>query len=205
MRFFKVLLTTGCAILLLAGCMDLESRRMRIERGIEFGWDGKSRLERMRAIADEGDPTAQFRVAEAYFDGHFYGEPVEKNLNMAKRYYTLAMNNHHESRWQMDGYRSRAKSRLDEIAKLQDPVYQRRQAQRESRQAAYRNRQHAEQQRRNAALMREVGTKICSGVMNHSYYRVGYIEGFAGRKIKIRLDEGNQVIYELPDKWYVCE
>lgn len=129
MQGLKLISAALCAALLLSGCMDLESRRMRIEQGTDVFTGGASRFERMKAIADKGDPTAQFKVAEGYYLGAFNGQSVEKNLEMAKRYYTMAANNPHDSRWQMRGLRQYARERLDEIAKDQDPVYQRRLAQ----------------------------------------------------------------------------
>ena len=215
MQGLKLISAALCAALLLSGCMDLESRRMRIEQGTDVFTGGASRFERMKAIADKGDPTAQFKVAEGYYLGAFYGQSVEKNLEMAKRYYIMAVNNPHDSRWQKQGFRELARERLDEITKeprsanQQSLTQQRNSAEWQESLTKILNagiKPHKElQAERSAKLMKQIGTQICRGSEERSNLKVGFVEGFSGQKIKIRLLKGNRMINDSPENWYVCE
>ncbi|OSI11621.1 sel1 repeat family protein [Neisseria zoodegmatis] len=186
----KLLILSACLSMMLTGCMDLESQRMRLG-----SLSVPKNFEKLKTIADKGDPTAQLLVGHAYFQGDI----VRRDYDLAKKYYTLAVNNDHNSRWQQEGYKETARHQLREIANLRDPVYQRRLAQKRQAEAEERHRQAQAKAQRDAVLMKKIGTRICTEDL-----RAGFIEGFTDQKIKIRL-YGNQIIYDYPSRWYVCE
>ncbi|KPN72793.1 hypothetical protein [Neisseria sp. 74A18] len=72
----KLLILSACLSMMLTGCMDLESQRMRLG-----SLSVPKNFEKLKTIADKGDPTAQLLVGHAYFQGDI----VRRDYDLAKK------------------------------------------------------------------------------------------------------------------------